>query len=278
MAVSHKKTKLYNLSLIALVLAAIASATGLFWEGFYRDNAWVTTQFRGADAVRLLLFVPLFLGAIVYGKRGSLKAELLWLGLLWTLLYDYAFYLFAAVFNELFIVYVVLLAMPLLFLLLAVPAVDPVSVKASFSEKTPLRPIAVYLAMVALVLGGMWLAQTIGFLFTGDVPPSIVDSGHPTAVVFALDLGLLVPGLVWAAIALWRKHPWGYVLGSLMLVKGAVYPVALLGMTLFASREGVPGATDLLGFWLVFSVGGIAAAAAFFGSIKEAVNLRDPLR
>ncbi len=177
--------------------------------------------------------------------------------------------LFAAVFNELFLVYVVLFALPLLLLVLAIPSMDIHVVQHSFSKKTPLRPIAIYLAMVAFVLGGMWLAQTIGFLITGEVPQSIVDSGHPTAVIFALDLSLLVPGLVWAAIALWKRHPWGYILGSLMLVKGAIYPVALLGMTVFSSQANVPGALDLLGFWLVFSIGGIAAAMVFFGHMKQ---------
>lgn len=269
----NNKTTLYNLSFIVLVLTAIASACGLFWEGFYRDNQWVTTQFRGADAVRLFLFVPLFFAAIVYGKKGSLRAHLLWLGLLWTLLYDYAFYLFAAVFNELFLIYVVLLTLPILLLIVAVAKVDLQLIKHSFSNKTPRRAIAVYLAAVALLLGGMWLAQSIGFLVTGEVPVSIVDSEHPTAIIFALDLSLLVPGLIWAAIALWTKHSWGYILGSLMLVKGAIYPVALLGMTFFSSRANVEGATDLLGFWLLFSLGGLIAALAFFGNIKESNNL-----
>ncbi len=272
MTMQQRKTMLYNVSLVALVLAAFASAAGLFWAGLYRDNQWVTTQFQGADAVRLLFFVPLFLAAAVYGKRGSLRAELLWIGLLWTLLYDYAFYLFAAAFNELFLVYVVLFALPIFLLVLAIPAVDVQRVQDACSKRAPLKPIAIYLAMVAFVLGAMWLAQTIGFLITGEVPPSVTDSGHPTAVVFALDLSLLVPGLVWAAMALWKRHPWGYVLGSMMLVKGAIYPVALLGMTLFASRAGVPGVLDLLGFWLVFSIGGLTAALVFFGHLRTTAS------
>lgn len=265
-------TSLFNISLLALVLTVIASVMGLFWEGLYRDNQWVTTQFRGADAVRLLLFVPLLGAAILYGKRGSLRALLLWLGLLWTLLYDYAFYLFAAVFNELFLVYVILFALPILLLLLAIPKLTPKRIQQACSERIPRKPIAIYLSLVALLLFGMWFSQIMAFLLTGELPASILESGHPTGVVFALDLALLIPGLLWAALALWKNHPWGYVLASLMLVKGAVYPVALLGMTMFANHAGVPGALDLLGFWLLFSLGGIAFALAFFRQIKETTS------
>jgi hypothetical protein len=52
------------LTAIILVLAAVASAGGLFLPGLYRDTAWVVPQNRGADLVTLFLALPATLGAL----------------------------------------------------------------------------------------------------------------------------------------------------------------------------------------------------------------------
>jgi hypothetical protein len=46
------------LSVIVALLAFVASAGGLFWEGLYRDNTLVTAAFRGNDLITLVVAVP----------------------------------------------------------------------------------------------------------------------------------------------------------------------------------------------------------------------------
>src|SRR5688500_7194686 len=85
-----------NLSLIAAVLAGIASLGGLFLKGLYRDNLLVTSAWKGNDLVTLFVAIPILIAAIAFSKRGSLKAQLVLLGILDYMLYNYAFYLFGA--------------------------------------------------------------------------------------------------------------------------------------------------------------------------------------
>ena len=37
----------------------------------------------------------------------------------------------------------------------------------------------------------IWIGMSMSYLFTGNIPQTVIDSGHPTAVVFATDLSML---------------------------------------------------------------------------------------
>lgn len=258
----------YNLSIIITVLIIVASAGGLLIDGLYRDNTWTTTQLRGSDLVRLVVAVPVLVAALMFTKRGSQRALLIWLGMLWLTVYDYAFFLFGAAFNVFFLVYVALFSLSILALIFAVPRVDAKAISRKFKARTPVRWISGYMLFIAIFLGGLWGAQTLNFMVTGQLPQSNIDSGHPTNIVFALDLALLVPGLVLAAIWLWQRRPWGYILGAMMLVKGTIYPMALIGMAIF--YYDATGIWDPLAwFWIVFTAVSLIASATFFGNIES---------
>lgn len=257
----------YNLSIIITILIIVASAGGLFIDGLYRDNTWTTTQLRGSDLVRLVVAVPVLVAALIFTKRGSQRALLIWLGMLWLTVYDYAFFLFGAAFNVFFLVYVSLFSLSILALIFALPRVDAKAISRKFKARTPVKWISGYMLFIAIFLGGLWSAQTLNFIVTGQLPQSNIDSGHPTNIVFALDLALLVPGLVLAAVWLWKRRPWGYILGAMMLVKGTIYPMALIGMAIFyydATRIWDP----LAWFWIVFAAVSLVASAFFFGNIQ----------
>ena len=52
---SMKSRTPYILSIIIAVLATIASAGGLFLNGLYRDNHFVTSAWKGNDLITLFL-------------------------------------------------------------------------------------------------------------------------------------------------------------------------------------------------------------------------------
>src|SRR5215212_9450716 len=96
----------YGFSLAVVLLAMVASATGLFAADLYRDNDWTRPQLRGNDLVTLFVAAPLLAGALLATVRGSLRGRLLWLGTLGYMLYNYLFYAVGAAYNLLFLVYV----------------------------------------------------------------------------------------------------------------------------------------------------------------------------
>jgi hypothetical protein len=88
--------------------------------------------------------------------------------------------------------------------------------------------------------GCAWGVQALAATITGDIPQSVSDSGHPTGVVFVLDLGLVVPLFFIGANLLRRRQPWGFLLGGILLVKGVAEGLALLGMSLFMYLDDYP--------------------------------------
>jgi hypothetical protein len=57
-------------------------------------------------------------------------------------------------------------------------------------------------------------------------------------------LGLLVPTEILAAVLLWRRAPWGYVLATVTLLFGAVYQLNYMTALIFQPNANVPGATS----------------------------------
>jgi peptidoglycan/LPS O-acetylase OafA/YrhL len=78
-----------TLTALIIVLAAVASAGGLFIHGLYRDPADFVPVLQGQDLVTLLA-MPILAGALLMAKRGSERATMVWIGLLAYVLYTYA--------------------------------------------------------------------------------------------------------------------------------------------------------------------------------------------
>jgi hypothetical protein len=97
----------------------------------------------------------------------------------------------------------------------------------------------------------------------------VEQSGHPTAVVFAFDLVLIVPLAFAATVGLRRRQVWGYVAAAVMLVKCATYGLALLSMGIFT--YWADGEVDwfLQALWVLVATGGIVLGARYFAAIDD---------
>jgi len=251
------------LSTVISILAAIASAGGLLIDGLYRDNAFVTTTWLGNDAITLFLAVPILVTAMIFAQRGSLRASLIWMGALDYMLYNYAFYLFGAAFNWFFLLYVALLALSILALIFGLVSLDIVMISRSARPQMPVKWVGGYFLFVAFGLGTIYLIQSIGFIATGALPAIITLSGHPTNVVFALDLTLLVPWLMLGAFWLFKRQPWGYVVVGILNVKGPLYTLVLAVNSILVVNAGI-SQTSELPLWGTLTALGMLASGLFY--------------
>ena len=197
------------LSISIAILAAIASAGGLLLPSLYRDNLFVISAWKGNDVITLFLAVPLLVAAMIHAKRGSQRAQLLWMGMLDYMLYNYAFYLLGAAFNWFFLIYTALLGLSIFALIFGLVNLDINAIGQSVRDRMPTKVIAGYMLFVATGLTAIYVMQSLGFIFSGGLPAIVTRTGHPTSVVFALDLTLLVPFLVLGAIWLLQGKAWG---------------------------------------------------------------------
>jgi hypothetical protein len=232
------------LSTVVVVLAGLSSLVGLLADGVYAGPASVGAMLRGYDLVTLVVAVPVLALAQRRARRGSERAQLVWVGMLAYLAYTYAFSLFGTSFNDLFVLHAVVFGGSVFGLVLSVSALDVPAMGAGFARRTPRRLVAAVLGVLAAALGGLWVYSSLRFAVAGEVPAgsALVEPDSVVHLGIALDLALLVPAYALAAVLLWREVAAGFVLASVVLVSGTLHQVSYLVALPFQATAGIPGA------------------------------------
>jgi hypothetical protein len=91
----------------------------------------------------------------------------------------------------------------------------------------------------------MWTYYSLRSAVTGAPPPKglLLQSPPIGHLGYALDLTTLVAAWAAAAVLLWRRHPWGHVLGTVLLPSSAVIQANYLIALRAQAAAGIPGAT-----------------------------------
>jgi hypothetical protein len=187
------------------------------------------------------------------------------------MVYNYAFYLFGAVFNPFFLLYTALFSLSIFALITGLADHSLSVVKEIFSGSTPVRPISIFLAAISIPLAIVEVSQIMNSLIE-DRPPIA-----PT-LIYALDLSLIVPLSALAAILLWKRKSWGFILAMVMLVKAFLYGLVLVTATLVVSGKSENFTKDpLLPFYLFLVMGGLAGGLILFTHCSIKKEIYDPL-
>jgi hypothetical protein len=129
--------------------------------------------------------------------------------------------------------------------------------------------ISGFMMFFAILLGGLWIAMSLSFVFTGQVPAAILQTDHPTGVVFATDLSLLIPALILSSILLWKRHIWGCTLASIVLVKACTYGLAMIAMSIFSYIE-IGTVDPFIPLWAFLTLGCFISCGILLGKMKSA--------
>lgn len=250
----------YSFSIVILILAIFASTAGLLLGDLYRDNSFVASMWKWNDLITLGVAVPMLFLSMLLARRGSRRAQIVWMAMLNYMLYNYAFYLFATAFNKVFLLYAFIVALSIYALIFGLVHLEGMEMGKSFRRGRLYRVISGYMIFVALGLSTVYIIQSLDFVFTGELPEIIVKTEHPTHVVFALDFTLLIPVFLLGGIWLWKGKAWGYVLASISMVKGATYTLVMSVVSIFASRSETQGASSEWPFWTLLTMGSLVAA------------------
>src|SRR3954464_5128163 len=176
------------LTFVVIAAATIASVGGLAVHRLYTDDtAWATAALRGGDLVTLVLIVPGLIAATLLARRGSVRALLVWGGLLGYGVYNFAFYVFGAAFNDLFLLHVIAFSASVFALIAWATQLDTAAIARRFDVRTPHRAVAVLLIAVAAVFATLWTTFSIIYAATGHLTlgAATLAGMH---LVFALDL------------------------------------------------------------------------------------------
>ena len=264
----EKSRSTHIISCFILAVSFAQALAGLSFPGLYRDGPWVRSAWLGNDVVTLVCAVPALAWSLIYSMRGSDRARLVWIGMLFYMFYNYAFYVFGAALNALFIVYVFLMTSSAYALIFAFVSADSQHLRRIIPTKIVRRSVASYMWLMALTIGSLWVAQWISFVATGKAP-QLGGSDEGYRLVASLDLSIQVPALILGAIWLWRRRPWGYVVGTTLMVSGTVYMLVLLAFSPFAAKAGLPNPWQQAPLWVFYGTSCALASLALFRSNRQ---------
>jgi hypothetical protein len=236
---------------ILAFLMTVQAVLGLLLPDEYRDVAWIKATWFGNDWVTLLAAIPLLVVALITARRDSVPGLVVWLGLLGYAIYNYAFYLFGAVFNAFFPLYVAALIAAAVALILALADIDVAAVAGRFRARTPVRMLGGFFVLVGAVLASVWLGTWAAYIFAGR--PARVDT-EAFKLVAALDLTLMVPLLISSGLLLWHRRPWGYILAPIAGIQASLYLLVLSVNSMVAIDRGLVGTPGELPMWGMFSL------------------------
>ncbi len=180
----------FYLSVVATILAGVAAGIGLFNTEIYHDNSFVKTAWYANDWVTLVVVIPLLIIVLITSKNGDFKFNFIMLGLISYLFYTYAFYLFGAAFNDMFLLYIAIYATSFFAIITSLISFP---VKNIIATSKILRGISVFLILISVMLCVVEVPPCFTFITKGTLPQIILKSQIQTSIVYALDLSFVVP-------------------------------------------------------------------------------------
>jgi hypothetical protein len=245
--------------LIALLLVITAGA-GVFEKGLY--GLFLPAElvaFQYFQDLVSLAFAPALLIVMIYARRGSARAFILWAGILVYVLYYYAFYGFGMVYTAYYPLYLALMGLSGFSLIGLLTSVDLEAFQGLVTARMPVRFIAIVLGMSVLFVP-IWL----GMLMQGIA----AQQASGTALVFVLDLSFLIPAIAYTAVQVCRRCSVGYLLSGVFLFKATVSGILLTGGELLKMQRGLPPAMDQLGMYVFLAVAGALGLVLYMRNLQ----------
>jgi len=238
-----------RLAVMAGVAAAFGSVAG-FVPGVYRDPKVVIAQSHGFDIGDLIAVLILGLG-LTWSIRGSVRGRLVAVGALGYLLYSFVTYAFLIVLNAATLLYIAVLGFGVWSFITGFTSVDDRETERLAEGHLYRRLTAGFMIVIAALFALTWLREIAGSVISGQLPAGLAAAGWPMNPPYVLDLGLVIPIAVVAALRLLRNKPGGVRLAVPFLTFVSLLSMSVLLMTIFMAIDGQPLAMPLIAVFVV---------------------------
>jgi len=248
------------LVIVVAILAIIAASSGIFssggkgpyeyrsirgktvtihGDGLYRHmSSDVAIQGIAQDYVTLFIAVPLLLTTLIFSMKRSLRARFLLAGILNYFLVTYLFYLEIAMYNEMFLAYVILTGTSFFAFVILLLTFDIQNIPFLFHANISVKFIGGFLIFNSIVIALLWLSVVIPPLIDGSVIPDAVQH-YTTLTVQGLDLALFLPISFISGFLLIKNKPIGYLMSTVTLVFLPMLMTALTAKIIAMALRGV---------------------------------------
>jgi hypothetical protein len=207
------------LSIAAVLLALAGNVIALSIHSIYAGlTPAFLPQALAQDIANLAVVSPAWLVLAALALRGSLRAYLLWLGVLTFTVYNYVIYTFSVPFGPLFLLWVAVLGLAIYALIGGFTAMDRDAVKSFFSSPRAVSAVAWVLIITGVLFGLLWLSEDVPALLSGITPRTVLDMALPTNPVHILDLAFFLPAVILIGVQLLARKPFAYGAAPALIV------------------------------------------------------------
>jgi hypothetical protein len=261
----------YVLSIALAVDAVFASVGSLIARDVLRGPAVSIGSLQGTALTIVVVGLPVLLVSMALAARGSARALIGWLGALGFVAYQGVLFLFATPFNAFFFTYVAMLSLSIWSIVALLIRVPVGRLAERFDARMPVWPFAVYLLVNAGLFLVLWLGATVPAVLSPDSPTFLEGTGMTTAPVQIIDFAFTLPLMGAAAVWLWGRRPWGYLLTGGLLVMLTIETTSI-GVDQWFGHAADPASpvasADLVPVFAVMTTLGLAVASAFLHGLS----------
>lgn len=230
----------------------------IYGLGLYEHmSADVAVQGIAQDYITIFIAIPILLFGLMRARKDSLRGRILLTGAVLYFLLTYLFYLAMAMYNKMFLAYVILLSCSLFCFLLLMLSFDIQGFMESVKKEKEYKTAGVFLVFNAGMIALLWLSIVVPPLFDGTYIPAQVQH-YTTLIVQGFDLSIFLPLAALSGLMAIKKLPYGYLFTTIYMVFLSILMLALISKILFMARTGanvVP---------VVFIMPTIAAISMYF--------------
>ena len=210
----------------------------IYGKGIYQHNSIsMVAQGKAQDIVTVVLGIPLIIISLTLALKGSLKGRLLLAGTLGYFLYTYISCVFLWMYNSLFLLYVILMSASFFSFILTMMSFDLENLNSYFDKRLPVKFIGGFQIFFAVALGMLWFGKIIPPLMKGTIPLGLEH--YNTLVIQGMDLGFIVPVAFVSGVLILKRRPFGYLLSSIIIIKGFTMGTAITAMIIGQAYAGV---------------------------------------
>jgi hypothetical protein len=269
----------YRLSLALGGLALITGTAGYLLGSVHDAPAVMTGSARGTALVLATVAVPALLVAMALAARGSTRAVIVWFGTAMYLAYNALLLLLGTPLNRLFLCYVTMLSLSVASAITLAVTAGPARLAARCRSSLPARALAAYLGVIVALNALAWLARIVPAL-VADEPGRLTEgTGVTMSPTYLQDLALWLPLFGVAAVWLWRRLAWGYLLAGGALTMWAIEALTVAADQWFGHRADpdspIASGAAVLPFLAAGAIG-VAALVIFLHHVEPATTRSRP--
>ncbi|MDF2612264.1 MAG: hypothetical protein K0S71_50 [Clostridia bacterium] len=225
----------------------------IYGSGLYKnDSISVAAQGKASDFVTLVMGIPLLLLSGYFAVKGSFKGKLILTGTLGYFLYTYMSYTFLWMYNQFFIIYTLLMSLSLFAFIFTIMSFDVENIADKFKRQLPVKFLGGFQIFIAFTIGMLWLGKIAPSIFEGAVPGGLEH--YTTLVIQGMDLGIVVPAALLSGILLIKRKPFGYLLSSVIIIKGITMLTAISAMIINQAVHSVKMSTAEIVIFPLFNL------------------------